>query len=115
MRVTTDMWVSALLRRAFSAGGFAAVLRKGASEAGAVFVMTRDRLGNVRLFGPAPQVSYDEGRPQDRLFQHLPGIQDDASADRKMEREISFDPDLWLVELEADETFVLEALGITTT
>ncbi|TIL61977.1 MAG: DUF1491 family protein, partial [Mesorhizobium sp.] len=28
MRVTTDLWVSALLRRVFGAGGFAAVVKR---------------------------------------------------------------------------------------
>ena len=51
MRVTTDLWVSALLRRVFGAGGFAAVVNRGATEAGAVFVLTRGRLGDVALSG----------------------------------------------------------------
>ncbi|RUT88859.1 DUF1491 family protein, partial [Mesorhizobium sp. USDA-HM6] len=52
MRVTTDLWVSALLRRVFTAGGFAAVVKRGATEAGAVFVLSRGRLGEVVLYGP---------------------------------------------------------------
>ena len=43
MRLTTDFWVSALMRRVFAEGGFAAVAKRGASEAGAVFVVTRNR------------------------------------------------------------------------
>lgn len=112
MRVTTDLWVSALLRRTFASGGFAAVLRKGAAEAGAVFVLVRGRFGDAALYGPAPQASYEEGRPQDRLFQRLPDIEDAEAADGRMQREIRFDPDLWLVELEAGEAFVAEALGV---
>lgn len=45
MRVTTDLWVSAMVRRVFSSSGFAAVIQRGATEAGAVFVLTRDRFG----------------------------------------------------------------------
>ena len=45
MRLTSDFWVSALMRRVFAEGGFAAVARRGASEAGAVFVVTRNRVG----------------------------------------------------------------------
>ena len=35
MRVTSDLWVAALLRRIFSEGGFGAVLRRGGDSAGA--------------------------------------------------------------------------------
>ncbi len=112
MRVTSDLWVSALLRRAFSAGGFAAVLRKGAPEAGAVFVVSRDRLGQSVLYGPAPQASYDERKPDERKFQRLPDPSE--AIDARIAREVRFDPDLWLVELEAGDDFVREALGPTT-
>lgn len=112
MRVTTDFWVSALVRRAFAAGGFAAVLRRGAAEAGAVFVAVRGRMGELTLYGPAPQASYDEARPQDRVFQAVATGEQEA-LDRRMASEIRFDPDVWLVELEADERFVAEALPLT--
>ena len=41
MRVTSEFFVSALIRRVFSSGGFAAVERRGATEAGAVFLRRR--------------------------------------------------------------------------
>ncbi|KAB2862521.1 MAG: DUF1491 family protein, partial [Bauldia sp.] len=43
MRVTTDFWISSVVRRAFAEGGFAAVERRGAAEAGAVMIRRRDR------------------------------------------------------------------------
>lgn len=99
MRVTSEFWVSALMRRVFSAGGFAAVVRRGATEAGAVFIHQRDRMGRVELYAPAPQTSYDEARPDDRYFVRLTaGEQDEA--DRRIEKELRFDPDIWVVEVE---------------
>ncbi len=71
MRVTTDFWVSALMRRVFAEGGFAAIARRGAAEAGAMFVVTRNRIGQSTLFGPAPQSAYDSARPDDRQFSSL--------------------------------------------
>jgi hypothetical protein len=113
MRVTTDLWVSALVRRAFAAGGFAAVLRKGAAEAGAIFVVTRGRMGEVSLYGPAAQTSYDERKPSERLFRRIEEVADADALDRRMERESRFDPDLWLVEIEAGDDFVAEAVPLT--
>ena len=112
MRVTTDLWVSALLRRVFGAGGFAAVVKRGATEAGAVFVLSRGGLGEVSLFGPAPQTSYDSAKPDDRFFTLL-GTGDDAAVlDARLEREKKFDPDIWVVEIEAGSVPVEELLSV---
>jgi hypothetical protein len=100
MRVTTDLWVSALVRRVFADGGFAAILKRGATEAGAVFIISRDRLGEIRLFGPAPQTAY-ELRPDDRRFSELMTTTDPAVVDEKLEKEKKFDPDIWIIELES--------------
>lgn len=74
--------------------------RRGAPEAGAIFVMI-DRLdGSAALFGPAPQSEVKDG--YDRLFARLhsaPWIAP-AEADAKLAREITFDPDLWIIETE---------------
>jgi hypothetical protein len=112
MRVTTDLWVSALIRRVFSGGGFAAVVRRGATEAGAVFLLARDRLGEVALYGPAPQTSYDSARPEERLFDRLEPVADAGALEKKLERESRFDPDIWIVEIEAGATPVEELIAL---
>jgi hypothetical protein len=114
MRVTTDLWASALLRRVFAAGGFAAVVKRGAAEAGAVFVLARSRLGEVALFGPAPQTSYDSAKPDDRFFTLLGSGDDAAMLDARLEREKKFDPDIWVVEIEAGAVPVEELLSVKT-
>lgn len=100
MRVTSELWVSALVRRVFGAGGFAAVVRRGALEAGAIFVVARDRNGELTLFGPAPQTSYAEGRPDERHFQELTRTSDEQAVTTRLEKEARFDSDVWTVELE---------------
>jgi hypothetical protein len=102
MRLTTDFWVSALLKRVFGFGGFAAVAKRGATEAGAVFILSRDRLGGVSLFGPAPQTSYDTAKPDDRFFSRIEG-EGAAAFDARLEKEKRFDPDIWIVEIEAGD------------
>ena len=103
MRVTTDLFVSALVRRVFAAGGFAAVVKRGATEAGAVFIVARGRLGEANLYGPAPQTSYDAGRPDERRFVPMNEGGDAAALDRRLEKEARFDPDVWIVEVEAGQ------------
>jgi hypothetical protein len=112
MRVTSDLFVSALLRRVFSSGGYGAVVRRGAFEAGAVFVTSRDRLGETTLFGPAAQASYGEGRPEDRLFAELLRGDDETVAAR-IAKEQRFDPDIWVVEIEAGSEPPADLLSIT--
>ena len=112
MRVTSDLWVSALVRRVFGAGGFAAVVNRGATEAGAVFVLARGRLGDVALYGPAPQTSYDSAKPDDRFFSLLAAGDDQAVLDARLEREKKFDPDIWVVEIEAGAVSVEELISV---
>jgi len=69
MRLRADIYVSALVRRVFSAGDFAAVEKKGAEEAGAIFIRQRFRDGLETLYAPAPQSFFDEESSGDRLFE----------------------------------------------
>ncbi len=99
-RLRTDFWVAALRRRAEAAGAFISIARRGAEEAGAVFVVV-DRLdGAFDLYAPAPQSVFDDDHPRDRLFS-LVGKQMPEDAMRiRMEQEMRFDPDLWQVDIE---------------
>ena len=100
MRVTTEIWVAALLRSAFAEGGFGAVVRRGGDSAGAVFIIARDRSGEATLFSPAPQSGYEEARPDERYFVEALSGAEETKIGEKLEREARFDPDLWVVELE---------------
>jgi len=114
MRLTTDFWVSALLRRVFGEGGFGAILNRGALEAGAVFILTRDRFGRSNLYGPAPQTSYDMARPGERQFSLLESDDDGTAIEKRLERERRFDPDIWVVEIEPGRTGIVDLVAITT-
>ncbi|MBX3568737.1 MAG: DUF1491 family protein [Rhizobiaceae bacterium] len=113
MRVTSDLFVSALLRRVFSSGGYGAVARRGAAEAGAVFLTLRDRTGLVTLYAPASQTDYGEGRPDDRRFA-LAMSGEDGQVEARIEKELRFDPDVWVVEIEPGSLPIGELLTITT-
>ncbi|WP_417711485.1 DUF1491 family protein [Roseibium aggregatum] len=100
MRVTSDFFVSALVRRVFGEGGFAAVSRRGAPEAGAVFICV-DRLdGSFDFYGPAPQAMFSS-LPDGRLFERIFERADRETIDTRLAGEARMDPDYWLVDIEA--------------
>jgi hypothetical protein len=103
MRLKSGIWVAAYLRRCQVEGAFAAVRRRGAEEAGAVFIIVNRLDGTACLYGPAPQSAFDESQPADRLFTAVLGGQApvaEAEVEARLTREIRFDPDLWIVEIE---------------
>jgi hypothetical protein len=100
VRVTSALWVSALVRRYYGMGAIATVARRGAEEAGAIFILVDQLGGMTDLYGPAPQSSFDEARPSDRLFQKLANSENAEAISARVERERKFDPDLWVVAIE---------------
>jgi hypothetical protein len=101
MRLKSAIWVAAYLRRCQTEGVFCAVRRRGAEEAGAVFVKVATLDGNAMLYVPAPQTVYDDSRPIERFFTPVsPQPVPEAAVEERLVREIRFDPDAWIVETE---------------
>jgi hypothetical protein len=101
MRLRSDICVAAYLRRCAVEGASAVLRRRGAAEAGAIFVKI-DRLdGACALYGPAPQTESAE-RGVDRLWMrvHKEERIDERAAEERLKKEIAFDSDLWIVEVE---------------
>ncbi len=116
MRVTSAIWVAAHIRRCFSAGSFALIERKGAEEAGAIFIRADLPDNTSRLFVPAMQTAYESGA-NERLWE---AYKDGAllTADEikaKLARELKLDPDIWIVVVEDREgrSFLPEELVVS--
>jgi hypothetical protein len=103
MRLRSDIFVSAITRRLFARGDMAAVLRKGSDAAGAIFIRQRSRNGVETLFGPAPQSLVPQDDSSGRLFERRLQSEDLSVIDDALAREIRFDPDCWVVEVETDD------------
>jgi hypothetical protein len=102
MRLKSGIWVAAYIRRCHIEGAFAAVRRRGAEEAGAIFIKLNRLDGTAELYGPAPQSAFDESHPSDRAFSPCLATQPTAEAEieNRLAREVRFDPDVWIVEVE---------------
>jgi hypothetical protein len=101
MRLKSSIWVAAYLRRCQSEGVFGAVRRRGAEEAGAIFVKVALLDGGAMLYVPAPQAVYDDSRPIERIFMRTSkDPQPEPSVEERLQKEIRFDPDAWIIEIE---------------
>jgi hypothetical protein len=102
MRLKSAIWVAAYVRRCNVEGVFAAVRKRGAEEAGAIFLKVNRLDGTADLYAPAPQSEFAEAHPTDRAFIRCLAAEtapDDKVEDR-IRRELRFDPDAWVIEIE---------------
>jgi hypothetical protein len=101
MRLKSEIWVKAYVRRLSNGGNQAYVVRHGDDDAGAIYIRINRLDGTSHLFGPAPASL--SGAETDRrwvaFFKGAP--RPDAEVDGLLEREARTDPDLWIVEVEA--------------
>jgi hypothetical protein len=102
MRLKSALWVAAYLRRCQVEGIYAVVRRRGAEEAGAIFVRISRLDGTSDLFGPAPQSAFDAAPVGERAFSASLPEQPaaDAAVEAYLAREMKFDPDIWILEVE---------------
>ena len=102
MRLKPGLWVAAYLRRCQVEGVFGAVRRRGAEDAGAVFVRVNRLDGTSDLYGPAPQSAFEAAEAAARAFTPCLGRPSapDADVESYLARQIKFDPDVWIVETE---------------
>jgi len=91
-RLKTKLRASALIRRAQVGGAYAAVLRRGDPDAGALWVLVRS--------GPE-MFRYSEamGMSGEREW-HQDGPFEEAEIGLKTNKAVDRDPDLWIVEIE---------------
>jgi hypothetical protein len=102
MRLKSGLWAAAYVRRCFVEGVFAAVRRRGADEAGAIFIKVNRLDGTADVFAPAPQSAFAEQSPTDRAFSRALKVMPaaDADAEAYLTRQVRFDPDVWIIEIE---------------
>lgn len=99
MRLTSNLWVMAYLRRCSAHDIVATVVRHGDDYAGAIHVKVNRLDGTATVYGPAPS-SNASSRGDDRRFAKLLGDVAEVEADAWLARQRSFDSDIWIIEVE---------------
>jgi hypothetical protein len=103
-RLKSAIYVQALIRRCEAGGAAAYLLRRGAEEAGAVFIKLNRLDGTLTVLSPAR-------RGEERVWMRPLGeAADEQRCVDYFAKQIRFDPDIWIVEIEDREgrTFVDE-------
>jgi hypothetical protein len=95
-RLATGLLISALIRHTEAHGGFATILAKGDSTAGAILLVAMDK-GRVsglweRIFVLAGSYEWTQIGPQD--------VENPSGFDDYISRRRRGDPDLWVIELD---------------
>jgi hypothetical protein len=97
-RLKAGIFVRALIRRAQVAGASAFIVRKGQEEAGAILLKVARLDGTVLVLNQARRG--DGGLVWAKV---LGDWVDEAKAAQWCDRQVTFDPDLWIVEIEDRE------------
>lgn len=103
-RLKSSLYVQALIRRCEVAGASAYLVRRGAEEAGAVFLKLNRLDGTLSVMSPAR-------RGEERVWMRpLGDAADELRVSDYFAKQIRIDPDIWIVEIEdrAGRTFVDE-------
>ena len=95
MLLSTDVWVSALIRRAQLGEASAVVVRKGDPRAGAVLVKIYNTMSRqARLYAQAVR---GDG---ETVWMQPAEARSEPDLDSFIARQTGYDPDLWVVEIE---------------
>jgi len=97
-RLKAGIFVRALIRRAEVHGASAYVVRKGIEEAGAIYIKVSRLDGTGFVLAQARQ-----GEGDLVWMRPLGENADEAKTAAYFEKQIKFDPDIWIVEIEDRE------------
>jgi hypothetical protein len=102
MRLKSEIWVKAYIRRLYGETVPVAVLRHGDDDAGAIFIKINTRDGRAQVLSPAPGADPGAMAGLDRRWSLVfpEGAVEETQADGFLARQARFDPDIWVIELE---------------
>lgn len=81
-------------KRAENKGAFVSIAKKGHESAGAIFIISNNTQNQCCLYIPKP--SNNTEREFERNMENAKEIE----CQKKLKKEMEFDPDIWIVEIE---------------
>jgi hypothetical protein len=99
LRLKSEIWVLAFIRRCEVEGKAAMVLARGHADAGAVYVVVNHLDGTHDILAPPPGPAYDE--KGNRRFERANGTPLEwFEAKAWLDRRRKSDSDIWIIEVE---------------
>jgi hypothetical protein len=100
MRIRSEIWVRAYMRRCQVAGVSVVVARRGDQQAGAVYLCINRLNGLVSLYGPAPAGIAETSieRRWTNCFKQAEVSEGEAQS--YLARQANIDPDIWIIEVD---------------
>ena len=95
-RLTAKVWTSAYIRRCQASDAMAMVLRHGDDTAGIVLIKLNTLGDGCSVFQPTSDLDGN----REWLRATGPDLVEEAEADAYIERQASYDRDLWVIEVE---------------
>ncbi len=95
-KIKAELWVKAHIRRLQANGIFAVLVRRGDERSGAVLIKLNNLSGTAVILSRA----FDGEGQSYWLKATGPEPIAEADADRYVDKQLSFDPDLWVLEIE---------------
>ncbi|MEM8812451.1 MAG: DUF1491 family protein [Pseudomonadota bacterium] len=112
MRITSSLWVDSLVRRCNALAVPVYVARRGAAEAGAIFVKVEHADRRIDLYGPAPQAMVADPGSSERRFELVLSQVDALEAADYLAAQIRFDTDLWVLDIDHRPDWPVDHLGM---
>ncbi|WP_045836031.1 DUF1491 family protein [Hyphomicrobium sp. 99] len=103
MRLKSEIWVKAYLRRCQVNGATGVVVRHGDDDAGAIFIKIIRSDQTAAVFSPAPAGLDDADIDRRWVSRFKQGFVAEADAEALLKREAEFDSDIWVIEIEDRE------------
>jgi hypothetical protein len=101
VRIKSEVWVKAYLRRCQVQDAPAVVVRRGDEQAGAIYLSINRLDGTVTLYGPAPAGLDRSDRERRWVCCFAAGSEGEVAS--YLGRQVNFDSDIWIVEVEDRE------------
>lgn len=95
----SDIWCSAFVRRQNNIGNICVLSRRGDPIAGQVFIEVDHLDGTTSLFTPAPMASRRDDTSL--VFQRRFARVEPGKVRERIEQEVRFDPDLWVISVDS--------------
>ncbi len=93
----TQLWISALLRRANLAGAYSTIARKGDEERGDVLIRVYAQMGIAHIYG---RTFSPDGEDRFRRLPEGSPAETEADCAAYIQKRLQYDTDLWVVDIE---------------